>query len=303
VTVSIVIPTYGRGWVLVDTIELLLLLPVRASELLVMDQTPSYEPGIENQLKDWHEQGVIVWSRLSEPSIPSAMNRGLLEASQPLVLFLDDDIRPHKDLVSEHCRAHAGDPELWATTGQVLQPGETSQPLPPPRKLQGFRKDLDFPFNSSIDTDVENTMAGNLCVNRSLALSIGGFDQNFMGPAYRFETDFARRVIEAGGRIRFVGSATIEHLRAPSGGTRSAGSHLKSASLVYGLGDHYFAFKHGQVFEAWSYGLQRILREVRTRFHLTHPWFIPVKLLGEIKALLRARQLTRQGPKYIATVD
>ncbi len=37
--------------------------------------------------------------------------------------------------------------------------------------------------------------------------------------------------------------------------------------------------------EAWKYSVSRVFREVRTRFHLTHPWWIPVKLVGEARAL------------------
>jgi hypothetical protein len=46
---------------------------------------------------------------------------------------------------------------------------------------------------------------------------------------------------------------------------------------------------------AW-YLLRRPLREVRTRFHLRHPWWIPVKLLGELRALVQALSLSRRPP-------
>ena len=45
----------------------------------------------------------------------------------------------------------------------------------------------------------------------------------------------------------------------------------------------------------------RPFREVRTRFHLRHPWFVPVKLLGEMRALLLALRLWRQGPRLLPT--
>jgi len=136
-------------------------------------------------------------------------------------------------------------------------------------------------------------------VNRERALSIGGFDERFIGAAYRFETDFARRVKKAGGKIRFIGSAGINHLRAESGGTRSEGNHMTSASPEHGFGDYYYAFKYGRMHEAWGYSVKRMLREVRTKFHLTHPWWIPVKLVGEIRALLMARRVIKQGPKLL----
>ena len=42
-----------------------------------------------------------------------------------------------------------------------------------------------------------------------------------------------------------------------------------------------------------------IFREVNTRFHLTRPWWIPVKMVGELHALLVARRTLRLGQKLI----
>ena len=301
--VSIVIPTFRRGKVLVNTVELLLELSYLPNEILIIDQTDLHDETTQLQLNRWTKEGKIKLYRLKTPSIPAAMNRGLIEARNPVVLFLDDDIWPHKSLLLEHATAHAGAPALWATVGQVLQPGQSAELLVPPRILNGLERDFDFPFHSSADFEVENVMAGNLCVKRDLALSIGGFDENFTGSAYRFETDFARRVIAAGGRIRFLGRAGVNHLRAPSGGTRTGGSHLTSASPAHGMGDYYYAFRHGRGAEAWSYSLRRMFREVRTRYHLTHPWWIPVKFIAEIQALRLGRKLARQAPQLLATAE
>jgi GT2 family glycosyltransferase len=204
-------------------------------------------------------------------------------------------------LITDHTVAHSQDLTVWATVGQIIQPWQQSEFIEPPRELTGLQRDFDFPFHSTVTAEVENIMATNLCVNRERALSIGGFDENFVGSAYRFESDFARRVIAAGGRIQFVGSAAIDHLRANEGGTRAYGNHLTSSSPVHGFGDYYYAFRHGSGSEAWRYSFRRMFREVRTRFHLTHPWWIPVKLLGEMRALRAGRRQARLGPKLVQT--
>lgn len=220
------------------------------------------------------------------------MNLGLKCAKSPLVLFLDDDIRPVGDLIAVHAQTHHTSGDLWATVGQVLQPWDTPQSVDAPQKLSGLRKDFDFPFYSTVDSEVTNVMAGNLCVSRERALQIGGFDERFQGSAYRFETEFARRITRARGRIRFVGQAGIHHLRATEGGTRAIGSHLRSSSPEFGYGDYYYAYKCGESStETLTYCLSRLFREVRTFYHLTHPWWIPVKLLGEIRAWRKGRRL------------
>ena len=301
---SIVIPTYGRDVVLTETIGSLIELPTQPGELIIVDQSPTHNEQTTRQLDQWHRDGQINWMRLDKPSITRSMNHGLRMSRSPLVLFLDDDIRPRCDLIAVHVAAHSADPSLWATVGQVIQPEQQAEDVDAPRKLTGLRTDEDFPFHSTRHMDVQNVMAGNLCVNRERALSIGGFDENFGGAAFRFETEFARRVVRAGGKIRFLGNAGIDHLRAQRGGTRSTGTHLASADPKHGVGDHYFAMLHAKSkSEAFRYSLRRIFREVRTKFHLTHPWWIPVKLLGEIRAYRAASRLISDRSDSTAQSD
>lgn len=285
--VSICIPTYERGSVLVETLEALV---GQAGELLVVDQTPQYPPDIAARLEAWNRSGAVRWIRLTRPAIPRAMNTGLQCARRPLTLFLDDDIEPQAGLVAAHAQGYAAD-QVWGVAGQVLQPGEAPGP---PRSYTrcGFRAYLDFPFHSNEPAVIANGMAGNLSVRRDRALQVGGFNESFQGVAYRFETEFCRRLCRFGGEIRFDPAASIRHLRAQRGGTRSLGNHLTSASPDFGVGDYYFAMHDGTV-GAWAYALRRPWREIATRFHLRQPWWIPVKLLGELRAMRRAYALAR----------
>lgn len=294
--VSVVIPTYCRGPYLVDTIRMLLELSTRPAEILVLDQTERHSVEVSAQLEAWHLSGTIVWRHLNRPAIVPAMNVGLHLARNNLVLFLDDDIIPGPDLITAHLDAMR-DPRYWASVGQVLQPGEEPLAIPAAWTLKGFRAGLDFPFRSALPAEPQNVMAGNLCVNRARAASIGGFDEAFAGSAYRFESDFARRIIEAGGRIRFEPKASIRHLRAPSGGTRQLGSHLCSASPLHGMGDYYFAMKRGMSLSALWHIVRRPVREVATRHHLRHPHCIPIKLWGELRAIAMAWRAYRRFRK------
>src|SRR5512134_3333638 len=90
--VSVVIPTYRREQVLLDTIQYLRSLQAPPAEIIVVDQTRDHEVSIQEQLNQWDRNKEIRWVRLEEPSIPGAMNKGLLVARNGIVLFLDDDI-------------------------------------------------------------------------------------------------------------------------------------------------------------------------------------------------------------------
>ena len=113
--ISVVVPTYGRDQVLIDTLRRILALDPGPAELLVIDQTTQHSAEVEKALRDWNDCGVLRWLRLESPSITAAMNRGLLEARHTLVLFLDDDVVPSPPLVREH----------WAA--QQRSPGQTSR--------------------------------------------------------------------------------------------------------------------------------------------------------------------------------
>lgn len=301
---SVVIPTYRRGALLLDTLRKLFVLAPPPAEILAVDQTESHPEEIAAVLQQWHDSGRLRWLRLPAPSIPRAMNTGLAEARGEFVLFGDDDILPPPDWIARHAEVYAAFPEAWAVVGRILQPEDSALPTPgrapPPARCRppgGLRAGLDFRFNGTEPAWIENVMAGNLSVRRAPALAIGGFDENFLPPvSFRFETEFAKRMVAAGGKIRFEPAAVVRHLRVGEGGTRSQGSHLKSASPVHGVGDYYYALRCGRGWDRLRYILRRPFREVRTRFHLAHPWFIPLKLIGEIRALAQAVRLHRAGP-------
>lgn len=291
--VTIAIPTYGREAVLVDTIRHVLALQPRPAEILIVDQTPRHEAAVEDVLREWEDSGAIVLVRLSLPSIPRAMNEALLRARNPIVLFLDDDLVPCGDLVAQHRDAlasHGAD----AVVGQIIQPGESVRHGSGSRAADRVQ-DLSFAFNGDQGRDVTNVMAGNLSVRRDKALAIGGFDENFTTTAYRFETDFAWRLVDAGGRIRFEPGARIDHLQAARGGLRTWGSHLTSGSPAHSTGDYYFAKMNLDPSARLRYVLGRFRKTVLSRFDLSHPWWIPVKLVRELRAMLHAVRLSRRG--------
>ncbi|HET9232995.1 MAG TPA: glycosyltransferase family A protein, partial [Candidatus Eisenbacteria bacterium] len=150
--VSIVIPTYRRGEVLLDTVRYLRTLEAPAAEILLLDQTEAHETATEQRLRALHDAGHVRWVRLEAPSITHAMNEGLALAANPVVLFLDDDIVPGTRLVEAHHEAQtSGAADIVA--GQVLQPGEEPT-LPAP----------EFRFTSSSRAWIDELMGGNFSV-------------------------------------------------------------------------------------------------------------------------------------------
>ncbi len=291
VKVSIVIPTYRRNDVLVDTIRHVSRLTPAAHEIIVVDQTERHDQATEALLDHWHAQGLIRLLRLPAPGVTHAMNAGLIAATGDVVLFLDDDIIPEPGLVEAHRSAHALDKgDLIA--GRVIQPWQA---------VTSTDDDAQTGFASTQAGPITQFMGGNFSVSRKLAIDLGGFDENFLRVAYNFEAEFAHRLLRAGYRIHFEPKACIRHLKARSGGTRTFGDHLTTASGDHAVGAYYCLLRTWGGWRSLGALAYRPLRAIMTRHHLRRPWWIPVTLFAELRGLLWAVALAARGPRYIRT--
>jgi glycosyltransferase involved in cell wall biosynthesis len=273
--ISVIIPTFRREQVLLDTLSGLIKQIEPGDEILVMDQTPLHEHKTESQLGSWNSGGTIRWIRLKEPSIPGSMNQGALEAKNELLLFLDDDIIPDADLLNGHRQAYRAQ-DTWAVVGGVTQPGQTDDAR-----------------------QVTEVMAGNLSVLRSRFLDVGGFDENFKAVAYRFEKEFGERLVERGGKILFEPSAGIRHLQAGTGGVRCAGKHTSSILPYHSVGEYYYFFRSNKIRHKLLRSLGRFFASVCTKHHLLKPWWIPVTLIAEARGFFWGLSLYFQGPRLL----
>lgn len=285
IALSVVIPTYRREAVLVETVGHLLGLRPAAAEILVVDQTEVHEGATQAQLQSWADSGAIRWLRLATPSITAAMNQGLVHARQPLVLFLDDDIVPDPLLLAAHAQAHAARPG-GIVAGRVIQPWQEGKDFSAPGP---------FHFASTRPASVHEFMGGNFSIGRELALRLGGFDENFVRVAYRFEAEFAHRCRVAGLDIRFEPGACLHHLKVASGGTRTYGEHLTTWRPDHAVGAYYHALRTRTLSEF----LARPIGAVATRYHLRHPWRIPATVLAELGGMVWALALFFRGPRHV----
>jgi GT2 family glycosyltransferase len=286
---TIVVPTYRRDGVLLETLQHLFALTPPSSEIIVVDQTEQHCNQISDALDSWHASGRMRWLRLKDPSIPEAMNRGLLEASHPIVLFVDDDIVPHSGLVDAHLSA-------MEETGAALVAGRVIQPW---QLGRDFSDDDSFHFATVRPAWIEDFMGTNFSVRRDIMLGLGGFDERFVRVAYNFESEFAYRLRRAGHRIYYEPAAVIDHLRASTGGTRTFGDHLRSHWPNHAVGAYYFIFRTWSGWRSLVRFLGRPLRAIFTRHHVCKPWWIPVTLFAELSGMGWALLLVAQGPRYL----
>lgn len=285
---TVAIPTYNRESVLTQTLAHLMAQTPPPDEIVVVDQTAVHEAETERRLARLQAEGSIVLIKQTEPSLTRAMNTALAAASNDVVLFVDDDIVPEPGLIAAHLDAHRREKDTLVA-GRIIQPWQEG------KDLAGIET---FHFAQSKPAWIREFMGGNFSLARSHALEIGGFDENFVRVAYRFEAEFAWRWIRAGRRIQFVPAACLHHLKFTAGGTRTYGEHLRSYKPDHAVGAYYFMLRTLAGPARLGGFLVRPVRAVANRHHLRAPWWIPATLVAELSGMIWALRLAADGPRY-----
>jgi GT2 family glycosyltransferase len=286
--ISVLIPTYERHEVLVETVQRFLQQEPEAEEIVVVDQTPRHPDSVELALRALEDSGRLRRIRRRAPSVPGAMNDALVAARSQHVVFCDDDVLPAQGFLRAHLDALERFPRS-IVAGQVLQPGEEPEPLEAKR----------FAFRSCLPQMIGEFIGCNFSASRKLLLELGGFDEAFVAAAYRYERELSDRAARAGASVQFEPAASLRHLRAPRGGTRAWGNHLTTARPSHAVGDYYYLLRARGRPGRWRDLALRPFRAVRTRHHLRRPWWIPVTVFAELSGLVWALALSARGARLL----
>ena len=222
--VSIVVPTFDRHELLVDTLKGLLIQEYEPKEIIVYDQSLDHPPDVINFLKSVSPR---IQYYKNEPRGLVFAYRRCVELSQgDICFFVDDDVLiDDPDLVTRHVKNYT-DGLIGAVTGQVLHEGQT-EPSPVDERIYGPHGWRFIRFDISQRLEGLPSLSGaNMSFRRSVYDRIGGFDQNFEGNGFRFETDFAFAVKSLGFQVIFDPEASLTHRYCQPGG--AANRHLCS---------------------------------------------------------------------------
>ncbi len=294
-SIGVVVPTYAREALLVDSLRALVPLLTPADALLVVDQTREHDPATSAALTALAAEGRLRWVKKGHPSQCEAMNLGARLLETDVILFLDDDIVPSSGLLEAYRRAFADDPGLVIANGQVLQPWDAAA-----RPGVSRGRGLDFDFASSEPCDMLSAIGCNVAVRRQAFLDAGGMDESFTGANYRNDAELAYRLHARTGRlVRFVPQASVRHLHA-AGGNRAFGHEASWRHIGGSVGDYYFALKCLSGRARVAHVLRRLLREPLNRLTIRRPWLVPMLAVRELVALGRAWGRLRARPERYA---
>jgi GT2 family glycosyltransferase len=205
-SVAIVIPTRGRPEYL-DAALATIAPPARAhgAEIIVVDDGPN-----AGTREVAHKHG----ARCIEPpagthGLNLARNAGIDATGADLIVFADDDVAVWDGWLQALLEAAAELPDdAGVITGPIRARVEDHR-FPRCGRETGPVTEQDF---GPVDADVPHAWGANLAIRRSALDRIGRFDPALSGGGD--EEEWERRWLAAGGRIRYVAAAGVDHRRA-----------------------------------------------------------------------------------------
>jgi GT2 family glycosyltransferase len=219
VTFSVIIPTMGRSEVLRGTLDGLSACRPQPLEVLVVDGDP--ERSAEPVVAEFSGGPAKVAYLHSAPGLTRQRNEGMRSATGDIVVFFDDDVRVAADVFDELAEVYS-DASVIGATGRVVEPrtkrivGKHSRVrsfLPGGGREGAFTR-YGYPrriVHVEMERDTE-LMHGSFMSARLTDAREVGFDEQLPGYGLAEDEDFSFRLSRRG-RIRYVPSAVIEHLK------------------------------------------------------------------------------------------
>lgn len=194
---SIVIPTYNRNEFLSKCLSNLDFkkqnLDLIDYEVIVTDDNIDGTTVNFNKSKfQW-----VKWVKGKSKGPAANRNNGAKHASGEWLIFIDDDCLPDKNLLNEYLRGIKNEPDCLAFEGAIL---------PDDEKL--LRKDM---AECPVNTNGGCFWSANICVQKKLFESIGGFNEQFLIAAQedqQLKIDIERAT---GKKIVFLKTAQVTH--------------------------------------------------------------------------------------------
>jgi GT2 family glycosyltransferase len=204
---SVIICTYRRNKVLVETVDQVLAQADGLVEVVIVDQKAQHDRATDEYLRTKSEQSLIRYFNLEKASLTHARNFGTSQARGALLLFCDDDVVLRPNWIREHIAMYE-DQDVSAVAGQVLNVGGCARYEPG-----------SFSHNQPI-RNFDDLYGANFSIRKSVYESVGGSDENLAVHASNEDKILARRLVKGSYRIEYCPSASLVHLIWPAGGVR-----------------------------------------------------------------------------------
>jgi GT2 family glycosyltransferase len=206
--VSIIVPTFNRRRSVIRLLETLdeQTYPVDRFEVVVIDD--GSEDGTPDALRALRTKYALRVLEQAHQGPAQARNLGVASAAGRLVLFLDDDVVPARDLIAVHVETHA------AQDGRVVVIGPMSPPRGWPRSAwvrweeEKLQSQYDAMLAGKWSATERQFYTANSSLTRELFLESGGFDATFKRAE---DVELGYRLRKLSARFIFTPAADVLH--------------------------------------------------------------------------------------------
>ncbi|AFZ13626.1 polysaccharide deacetylase [Crinalium epipsammum PCC 9333] len=199
---SLVIPTYQRRDVVVASVAALSRQEFdgKFEVIVVVDGS---QDGTAEALQQLETPFPFTVIQQSNQGAASARNRGAIAARGEIVLFLDDDMEAHPQLIAEHDRSHREGADV--VLGHMpIHPDSPANFLSENVKTWGEERGARL-SSPEAKLALEDLLTGQISLQRHLFYKVAGFDTDFTkgGTFGNEDLDFGYRLLQDGYKIVF----------------------------------------------------------------------------------------------------
>ncbi len=232
-TATIIVPTRRRaGYLDVALASIAPQAAAAGAELLVVDDGPD-----EATAAAARRHGARYVAHPASRGLNAARNSGIDAAAADLLVFVDDDVEVRPGWLDALLAADAAaEPAVGVLTGPIHARLEDHRL----RSCGRERAPITTQDHGTRDRDVASAWGANMTVRRAALARAGRFDES--RELYGDEQEWQQRLRDAGGRIRYVAAAALDHRRAGDDARLRA---LAAAAYRRGAASRRFdVFKH-----------------------------------------------------------
>lgn len=152
----------------------------------------------------------------SPRGLNAARNAGIGTAQSELLIFVDDDVEVAPGWLNAYLDAAKSLPQVGVFTGPIHARLEGRAARRHSCGREGAP--ITNQDHGDADRDVVNGWGANLAIRAETFSAVGRFDEQ-VPVGTGDELEWEQRYLDAGGRIRYVAAATLDHRRAPADAT------------------------------------------------------------------------------------
>lgn len=233
--ISVVVPTYNRRQIVMQSLETLFSQDFPSSRFEIIVVVDGSSDGTATALRALTPACGFRVIEQENRGLAGARNTGFREARSDLILFLDDDMRCDPGLLSAHFRAHQRLGPV-VVFGALFLSADSKENLASEcfkREIGAFH--LRHLVDPSAQWKVTECIFSNSSIPREVLLQVDGFDEKFR---MREDLELGIRLRGKGVRMEYVKDAiAYQHYN-------KTASDLLADAEAFGAADALFAQKH-----------------------------------------------------------